>query len=529
MFRRWFPLLLAVAQLVAQPAPERASVEGVVVNQRTGAPLAGVQLKLFGGGSRIQAATDRKGHFIFSGLDTGQYHLQAERAGFVPLQWSRIVLTLAAGDQLKDLTVRLTPQAAISGALMDADGAPIANVHIQVLRHTWRDGKRVLAIAGGAQSNDAGEFRIGGLAAGDYLMRAQPRELAVPLGEDKIKRIYITTWYPGATEAVAAAALHLASGEERAGAVFSLRASTVVKVYGRVIMPTPKSETNSAGVMLMPADDFGLMDILRGAQANGPEGTFVIPDVPPGAYRIQAQLIDPAASRPALRNITSASQTIQVGDTDVEGISLSAPQPRIVTGLVKWDDKPPKDAGSCMVSLLVSDTLMTELPSTTTKADGAFSLEVPPDRFDLHVHCGAKGSYMKAASVGDTDILAAGIDGTAALPAGPLQVTMATGAGQIEGSVIDADSQPVGGATVAVIPDASKRASLFRSAITDQNGRFKLSDIIPGAYSLYAWDQIEDEEWRNEEFIKKYDDRRTRVQLDTGGRQALQLQIVKVE
>ena len=124
---------------------------------------------------------------------------------------------------------------------------------------------------------------------------------------------------------------------------------------------------------------------------------------------------------------------------------------------------------------------------------------------------------------------AEGVQNGETLPAGPLQVTMATGAGEIEGSVLDSDSHPVGGATVVVSPDESKRAALFHSDITDQNGHFKLSDIVPGAYSLYAWDQIEDEAWRSDEFIKKYDDRRKRVHLDAGGREALQLQLIKVE
>jgi hypothetical protein len=56
-----------------------------------------------------------------------------------------------------------------------------------------------------------------------------------------------------------------------------------------------------------------------------------------------------------------------------------------------------------------------------------------------------------------------------------------------------------------------------------------LSGVVPGSYSLYAWDQVEDEIWQSEEFIKKYDDRRQRVQLDAGGRQTPQLQLIKVE
>jgi len=527
MLCRWYLLPLAIAHLVAQTVPERASVEGQVVNQRTGAPVAGAQIRLLGpDGSRTQAATDRKGRFIFSGLEAGHYRVQAVRAGFVPLEpWATTILNLAAGDQMKDFTVRLTPQAAISGMLLDADGAPLAYVYVNILRYTWRGGKRALTSLGGAQTNDVGEFRIAALAAGDYFLRAEPHELAVPPGEDKIKRFYVNTWFPGVTEAGAAAPLHLAAGDERAGLAFTLRMSTVVKVRGRVMRPRAKSEANAV-VNLFSADDSGDTDIVGAAGANGPEGAFVIPGVPAGSYRIQAQLIDPAATR---QDIFSASQIIQVGDSDVEGITLSPAPPQVLTGLVTWEGKPPKDTGRCFVGLGGGPSaVMNNLPPATVKADGAFSLELAPGSFELSARCEAKGSYMKAARMGDADILDVGIDG-AAPPAGPLQVTMATGAAEIEGTVLDADSHPVGGATVVAIPDASKRAALFLRDITDQNGHFKLSDIVPGAYSLYAWGEVENEAWRNDEFIKKFDDWRKRVQLDVGGRQALQLQLIEVE
>jgi hypothetical protein len=48
---------------------------------------------------------------------------------------------------------------------------------------------------------------------------------------------------------------------------------------------------------------------------------------------------------------------------------------------------------------------MNNLPPATVKADGAFSLELAPGSFELSARCEAKGSYMKAARMGDADIL----------------------------------------------------------------------------------------------------------------------------
>ena len=79
------------------------------------------------------------------------------------------------------------------------------------------------------------------------------------------------------------------------------------------------------------------------------------------------------------------------------------------------------------------------------------------------------------------------------------------------------------------MPESSQRASLFRTAITDQNGSFKLSDMVPGAYTLYAWDQLDGDAWFNEEFMKKYASGGEHVRLDPSGSAAVQLQVMKVE
>lgn len=502
---RWFLIPLAIAHLAAQTARpghdasnhEGAVVEGQVVNQRTEAPLAAAQIKLQSSqGALNQTATDRKGHFSFSGVEPGEYRVEVQRTGFVPLAPGKMVLTLAAGETVKDLTIRLTPQAVVSGTVLDADGVPVANVYVHVSRRSWRDGKRALVFSGGAQSNDAGEFRISALAAGDYLLCARPHELAVPPSGDpagdKVKHIYVPTWHPGVADAGSAAALHLAAGEEHTGVAITLRSSAVVKVSGRVVQP--KSDLSVAIVQLMGMDDADAMDTGGLAPANGPDGAFTIPNVPPGSYRIQAQLVDlRGGQQGAFGSRPSASQIIQVGDSDVEGITLAPAAAQSLSGVIQWDGKPPKDAGACIVSLHHDHTGDIAIAA---QADGAFSLaSVPQDRSELDVSCEAKGSYMKAARLGGADILEKGINGAEALPPGPLQVTMATGAGEIQGSVADADQHPVSGAKVVAVPEGSKRANLFRTATSDQNGHFKLSRVVPGAYSLYAWDQLEGDAW----------------------------------
>ncbi len=529
MRTRWPLFLFLVACPAVQFAADKASIEGRVVNRRTGAPLAGVQVRLEGpSGVQGQVATGRKGDFSFSGLDAAQYRLAASRAGFVPLASDKVAITLAAGEQVGDLTVRLTPHAVISGSVLDSDGSPMANVPVQLLRRAWGPHKRVSALAGTSQSNDAGEFRIAGLAQGEYLLRVQPRGLAVPPAEDKIKRVYVNTWYPSVTDASAAIPLHLAAGEERPGIEVTLQTSKAVNVRGRVVRPAAHAETQLPVVELLPADDVAGMDIGGVAQANGPDGAFTIPDVPPGSYRIQAQIIDVSAGQNAFESAPVASQTIQVSETDLEGITLVPAPPQRLSGLVTWEGAPPPHPGPCFISLSGESAEQMGNLATTAKSDGAFSLEaIPPQRLELTVHCEAAGYYLKAARWGDADVLESGIDASQSLPAGALRVTMAAGAGEVEGSVVDEEQHPFPGATVVLIPETSKRSALFQNAVADQKGRFQFSGVAPGAYSAYAWDEIDPGAWRSEEFLHPYETRAEHVRLDSGGHVAVQLKLIK--
>ncbi|HEX7177296.1 MAG TPA: carboxypeptidase-like regulatory domain-containing protein [Pyrinomonadaceae bacterium] len=59
--------------------------------------------------------------------------------------------------------------------------------------------------------------------------------------------------------------------------------------------------------------------------------------------------------------------------------------------------------------------------------------------------------------------------------------------GAIEGMVLDADSQPVAGATVELRPDSrSVTPDTLPTARTDESGRFFLDGLVPGEHTLYA-------------------------------------------
>src|SRR5215475_7835636 len=144
---------IACAAVFAQPqAPPKGTVEGQVVNAKTGAPLkkATVRLNMMmppGGrgpapmpgangpaGMPMQAPvmrtaeSDDQGRFWFAGLDAGKYRLAAERQGFLRQAYgqrkfsgSGTPLLVGDGQNVKGLVFKLNPQGVITGKVLDED------------------------------------------------------------------------------------------------------------------------------------------------------------------------------------------------------------------------------------------------------------------------------------------------------------------------------------------------------------------------------------------------------------------------
>ena len=68
---------------------------------------------------------------------------------------------------------------------------------------------------------------------------------------------------------------------------------------------------------------------------------------------------------------------------------------------------------------------------------------------------------------------------------------------------------------VAVVPDELRRTTLrlFKSQTTDQYGKFDLHGLAPGEYKLFAWEGIENDAWEDEDFLKGFEDKGTKIEV----------------
>src|SRR5712692_6828588 len=164
-------------------------------------------------------------------------------------------LSLAPGQNVRDVVFRLTPNAVISGRVFDEDGEPMERVTVQARLFMYRHGQRQLMPASGAMTDDLGEYRIFGLAPGRYYLSATYRSGWYNFAQDRSaakseEEGYAPTYYPGTTDSAGATPIEASAGVHLRGIDFTLKKTRVVRVRGRVVNTVTNRAARNTVVML---------------------------------------------------------------------------------------------------------------------------------------------------------------------------------------------------------------------------------------------------------------------------------------
>jgi len=529
-----------------QSAPEvkpedKCSIEGQVIDAITGEPLKKAELTLRGAnmpGTPYGAVSDAGGKFVIGDIDPGEYRLSANRNGFVHQEYGAHgngipgrILALSASDKLTGLVFKMMPQAVITGHVLDEDGDPVARVRVEALQYRYMRGRKQLLPAGLASTDDLGEYRIFGLRAGKYLLRATYRSsmgLTTAVGRDSVngnrsdsEEGYAPVYYPGATESSGAAPLNLVPGAEMRGADIRLMKTRTVRIRGRVIAPTGRGRQESM-VVLMPREEGAVFQPGgRMMSSTDAQGRFEMHGITPGSYVLAAVWGNEGRY--------SGHQQIDVGASDIDDIQVNLIPPADLSAQVKVEGNAQVQLDQVHVALTPATPGAMGGSYATADVDGNLTFKnVAPGSYQPTVSV-PPGLYVKSIRHGDTDAIESGIDVSQGA-GGLLQITLSAAGAQVDGSVTTDKGEPSTGATVTLVPGGPRRMSsmFFKTANTDQSGRFSFKDVAPGEYKVYAWDQIDAGAAQDPDFVKPFDNNAKEVKLEEGARENLDLKLIQV-
>ena len=486
--------MILIACCLAQPPllTEKASVSGSVTSI-AGDPLRRVTLRLnaLPGArgssteslvSNATAETDSQGNFAFDEVVPGRYMLRAERSGFLGAgYWDDRgpVLTINPGQKTTGIVIKMTPQGVIAGRVIDDEKEPLPGAIISVRMYSVPGQRQRMEPPGSRGTTDAdGAFAIGNLIPGRYVVSvAAPPSAASPVKSRSLlthPEMYVTTYYPDATDISGATPVELSAGEQARGLEIQLQRVPVFKLSGKLVNAIT-GEPSSADTLNLIRQGSGPPG-LRSRSTGVRSGEFSFDEVLPGTYVLEAQSAgETETNRPLV-----GRQIIALGNGDLDRVILEMKPGIEMRGSVIVEGSPVSSWPR--ISLTPTEGL-NNLDFATMDEDGHFALTgLEPAQYRVNVSSIPPPMFVKSIRFNGQDIVDALVDlGSAATAS--LDIVISDRLSSISGIVTDSSGAPVGLATVLA---QSRKTEFPRRTETDENGRFSFARVPPGEYIMMA-------------------------------------------
>jgi len=496
---------------------------------------------------------------IQSSIPNRPYMLMARKPGFLTDPNSQA--QNLQNEALKDVTLALTPESLIVGAVTLPTSEPPDSITLQVYRRQVQDGRARWLPVGGAQSTSDGQFRFADLPAGTYklltheLLDRDPLTidpLTLPRSNDPRGQLfgYPPVYYQSAPDFASAATIHLAAGQ-----TLTVNLSLVKLPYYRVKVPVINPPDNGIAVSVYahgrkgPGFSLGYNNTDHAIEGMLPDGT----------YSIEASRFGPDGM--------TGLQTISIKGAPIDGPSVTLVSNTSIPVNVKEEFTSADNAGSMTWNINGRNTVVkgprrylsvtlepaddfgigprVSLRDPRRAGDEALVIEGAPAG-SYWVRVNSSRGYPASIRSGNLDLQHQPLVVAAGGTASPIEITMRDDTAEISGTVegvtppaqapVNAsDSRgwtsyaPLGGQAAAhiyCIPLADSSGQLTEIWVS-QDGSFVSQGLAPGAYRLLAFDREQHQlEYRNPEALRTYDSKGPVVRVVGGQKEHVQLQLI---
>jgi protocatechuate 3,4-dioxygenase beta subunit len=505
------------------PAPAGGSIQGRVLDVQSQEPLHRAVVELSAGElpRALTTRTDAEGHYSFADLPAGRFTLRVSKPRYLSLEYGQRRpfepgrrLMLEARERLQNVDVLLPRAGVIAGRVLEPGGDPIERVWVQLFRVGYADGQRRLVSAGRAVSNDIGEYRVSGLAPGEYYVFA--REMAVPPGPNVHDTTgYANTFYPGVRNVEEAERVPIALGQEVLNLDLTMPVSRAATLSGRVVR-VDGAPVASVRVTLLDGPFSGSDGNVSGGAPTDDDGRFRIAGVGAGAYQLAADVRDgPAPGRGIL--------PVDVVGADQPGLTIVVGPGGTFSGrVVASSGEPlPFPSGAVLVGARRADGVR-QMAGEAVRVAGDWMVEgrgLLGSRL-IRMARLPDGWWLKAVLRDGQDVTDVPIAFDHGIAVGGITIVLDDTPTRLEGTVADASGARVEDYTViAFSPDKSRwgtETRFVQAGRPDHAGRFRLTGLPPGEYLVAAVDYVETGQWLDPAYLASLVRIAVLVTLDPG-------------
>jgi hypothetical protein len=531
-----------------------SSIDGTVVQALNQGPLSQTQIVAVPVGGLLKdsktAVSDGDGRFRIEGLAAGSYRLFFEHDGFVRAEYgqrvsgkSGVPLEISGGKTTSGITIPLTATSAIYGKVVNAANDPVVNATVKALKPAYQNGERSLQTVQSAQTDDRGEYRLFGLPPGNYFLSAMPvpspyiqgGTLTIPSGNgfsnSSLQNTLatgnwidpraldasteLTVYLPGTTDAAAAAPIDLRPGSNlRAPDLRTIRTRTF-GVRGSVVDEAGQPATLASATLTRVNSTESIRTSLLAQNRNAFEFGAVLP----GVYDLVGLNGATAADKAGYLRIT-------VGNENVENIRL------VMQPVIELKGRIVQDSATVPAAVraqLRGTNSAVGIQINPAAADGSFSvMRLLAGDYRLVLNGLPANLYVRSAKLGTRDALNTlmHIDATVS---DRLEIVLSPTTGSLDAFAVDESRRPAAAATVVLVPseESRQRFDLYRSATTDSAGRAALTNIAPGSYKLFAWQDIEANAWQNADALRPFEERGVPVTIEENERISQTIKVIE--